>query len=192
VHLVSTNPATGEELAVYPQHTDAQVELLIGCANGAFRGWRRRTHSERAGTIRGLAGNLRTHGAELSRLAALEMGKPVAQGRAEIEKCALCCEHLAAIAPDVLRDEPVEAGARQSFIAHEPIGVVAAVMPWNFPFWQVIRAAIPALLAGNTVILKHASNVTRCALALEEILRNGGLSPRRPRAHLHRQFRRRT
>lgn len=175
MYLASIHPATGEEIEVYPQHSDAEVELGLGSANAAFRRWRRRPVPERAALVRELPRHLRAHAADLAVLAALEMGKPVVQGRVEVEKCASACEILADAAPGALADEPVEAGARASFIAFEPLGVIAAIMPWNFPFWQVIRAAVPALLAGNAVVLKHASNVTRCALALEEIFLAAGL-----------------
>lgn len=177
MHLVSTNPATGEQHSIHPQHTDAQVELLVGRAHHAFRSWRRLPLSERATTIRNLATGLRARAQDLAHIAAVEMGKPVTQGRAEIEKCAVCCEQQADVAPGILADQPIPTEARQSFVAFEPLGVILAVMPWNFPFWQVVRAAIPALLAGNTVVLKHASNVTRCALALEEVFRQASLPP---------------
>lgn len=177
MHLVSINPATGEEIAVHAQHTDSQVELLLGSANAAFRSWRRRTVEDRATLMRSVATRLRARAPDLARLAALEMGKPISQGLAEVAKCAFACEHLAGAAPAALRSEPVDTDARSSLVTYQPLGVIAAVMPWNFPYWQAIRAAIPALLAGNTVALKHASNVTRCALALEEVLRDAGLDP---------------
>ncbi len=165
--LVSVNPATGEAVAHYPEQTGAQLDLAMGRAHQAFLHWRRRPVTERATTLNRLPPLLRAQAETLANLAALEMGKPVRQGLAEVEKCAVACEQQGAAAPAVLRPEPVATGALHSSIAFEPLGVVLAVMPWNFPFWQVIRAAVPALLAGNAVVLKHASNVTGCALALE-------------------------
>jgi succinate-semialdehyde dehydrogenase/glutarate-semialdehyde dehydrogenase len=117
---------------------------------------------------------LRTEISHLAETITLEMGKPIAEARAEIEKCALTCDHYADHAPALLADEAVASGARESFIAFEPLGVLLAVMPWNYPFWQVLRFAVPALATGNGVILKHAPNVSQCALAIEELIRDAG------------------
>lgn len=174
---MSINPATGEQLELHPQHTGAQVELILGRANYAFRSWRRTTLQERVQAVLRLGTVLGTRTRELARIAAEEMGKPISQGRAEVEKCAWCCEQQAAAAPSLLAERPVATDFKVSRVAFEPLGVVVAIMPWNFPFWQVIRAAVPALLAGNTVVLKHASNVTRCALALEEVFLKAGFEP---------------
>ncbi len=175
VHLVSTNPATGQRQSHHPQHTDAEVELILGRAHHSFRAWRKVSLRERANTVRKLATALRARANDLAHVAAVEMGKPITQGKAEVEKCALCCDQQADIAPALLADHPIPTEARRSFVAFEPLGVVLAIMPWNFPFWQVVRAAVPAILAGNTVVLKHASNVTRCALALEDVFLNAEL-----------------
>ncbi len=177
VHLVSINPTTGEQLELHPQHTGAQVELILGRANHTFRSWRRTPLQERAQAVLRLGTLLGARTRELARIAAEEMGKPITQGRAEVEKCAWCCEQQAAAAPSILAERPVTTAFKTSRVAFEPLGVVVAIMPWNYPFWQVIRAAVPALLAGNTVVLKHASNVTRCALALEELFLKAGFDP---------------
>ena len=130
--------------------------------------------NERSALLRTAAGLLRERRDELARLAALEMGKPVTQGRAEVDKCALLCEHYAEQGPDDLADEPVTTDAARSSVVYQPLGTVLGIMPWNFPFWQVFRFAVPSVMAGNTSLLKHASNVSRCALAIEALWRDAG------------------
>lgn len=172
--LISTNPATGEELARYDEMSDADVEAAIAAAATTFATWRRTTFDERGTVVAKAAAELRRRQADLARLMALEMGKPLAQGEAEIEKCAATCEHFAREAAGLLSDLDVSTEARRSFVAFRPLGVVLGVMPWNFPFWQVFRYAAPAIMAGNVTVLKHASNVTGCALAIEDIWRTAG------------------
>jgi len=172
--LVSINPTTGEQLATYPEMSAPELDAALARACAAFDQWRRVSFRDRAAVIRGTAGQLRSRKVEVARLMALEMGKPVAQGEGEIEKCAATCEFFAEQAEHFLADEEVKTDASRSFVAIRPLGVVLGVMPWNFPFWQVIRYAAPAMMAGNTTVLKHASNVTGCALALEEILQASG------------------
>ena len=171
----SVNPATGELVHEYEEATPAEIDAILEGAARAFEPWRRSAFGERAAVLRRAAAALRVRRDELARLMAVEMGKPVAQGRAEAEKCAGACEHYAAHAERYLAPESAPTEAAKSFVAFEPLGPVLAVMPWNFPFWQVFRFAAPALMAGNTGLLKHASSVTGCALAIEEILHEAGV-----------------
>lgn len=173
--IESINPATGETLASYPEASVQEINLCLEQADGAFQSWRRLKFAERARILTNAATVLRDNKGESARLMALEMGKPLKQGAAEIEKCAVGCEYYAGNAARFLEAEQVETDAARSFVTFQPLGVVLAVMPWNFPFWQAFRCAAPALMAGNAVILKHASNVPGCAIAIEEVLRKAGL-----------------
>ncbi len=172
--IQSVNPATEEVLATYEPFTPAQVDKAVGQAQDAFRAWRERSFDERAVPMRRLAAVLRERADRYARLMTLEMGKPLTEAKAEIEKCAWNCEFYAEHAARFLADEPAPSGATRSYVAFEPLGVVLAVMPWNYPFWQVIRFAAPALMAGNAAVLKHASNVPQSALAVEEAIRDAG------------------
>ncbi len=169
--IESINPATGETLKTYAETSRAEVDDIIGKTHEAFLAWRRTSFEERARRMRGAARILRNNAEAYARLMAQEMGKPVRDGIGEAQKCALACEFYADNAEKFLAREPVKTEARESFVTFNPIGVVLAVMPWNFPFWQVFRFAAPALMAGNAAVLKHASNVPGCALAIEEIFR---------------------
>ena len=172
--ITSVNPATEEVLATFDVHTSEQVEQALGQAQDAFLAWRARTIAERAVTMRALARLLRERADRYGRLMTLEMGKPITEATAEIEKCAWACDFYAENAARFLADETVKTNAKRSFVAFEPLGIVLAVMPWNYPFWQVIRFAAPALMAGNAAVLKHASNVPQSALAIEEALHDAG------------------
>ena len=172
--LQSVNPATGKTIRGYDAMDDSDVAKLLDKADAAQRIWMKRSLSERAETLRHAASVLKNRVDPCSRLMAEEMGKPLSQGRAEMEKCAWVCNYYADNAPVFLKDEPVETGARKSYIHYAPLGLVFAVMPWNFPFWQVFRFAAGAVMAGNGVALKHAENVTGCSLAIEEIFRDAG------------------
>src|SRR6266571_2471087 len=172
--LASINPSSGEVLESFEEATPAALERVLAHAWQAFLGWRTRTFAERAERLREAARVLRVKKAESARLMALEMGKPVTQGEAEVEKCAWGCEYYAEHAARFLAPEPRETDAARSYVRFEPLGPVLAVMPWNFPFWQVFRFAAPALMAGNAGILKHASNVPRSALAIQEVFREAG------------------
>ena len=172
--ITSVNPATEEVLATFDPHTPDQVDAALAQAQGAFEAWRVRSIVERAVPMRRLAALLRERAGRYAPLITLEMGKPIAEAKAEIEKCASTCEFYAENAARFLRDEPVETNARRSLVAFEPLGIVLAVMPWNYPFWQVVRFAAPALMAGNGAVLKHASNVPQCALAIEELIHDAG------------------
>jgi succinate-semialdehyde dehydrogenase/glutarate-semialdehyde dehydrogenase len=172
--ITSVNPATDEILASFEPHTSEQVDEALGQAQDAFLAWRGRSFAERAVPMHRLAAILRERADRYAKLMSLEMGKPVTEARAEIEKCAGGCDFYAEHAARYLADQPVTSNARTSYVAFEPLGIVLAVMPWNFPFWQVIRFAAPALMAGNGAVLKHASNVPQCALAIEEAIRDAG------------------
>jgi acyl-CoA reductase-like NAD-dependent aldehyde dehydrogenase len=173
--LQSINPATEEVFGTFEEFTDAQIDDALQQAHDAQRGWRETSFGRRAAALQAVARVLRAQKSRWAELATREMGKPIVEAEAEIEKCAWNCEYYAEHAARFLSDEHVETNAAESFVAFEPLGVVLAIMPWNFPFWQVIRFAAPALMAGNGAVLKHASNVPACALALEEILSTPGL-----------------
>src|SRR5256885_3004925 len=172
--LASINPSSGEVLESFEEATPATLERVLAHAWQAFLGWRECTFAERAERLREAARALRAKKAEYARLMALEMGKPVTQGEAEVEKCAWGCEYYAEHAARFLAPEPRETDAARSYVRFDPLGPVLAVMPWNFPFWQVFRFAAPALMAGNAAVLKHASNVPRTALAIQEVFREAG------------------
>ena len=170
----STNPFDGTILQSYETHTKKEVREIISLSHGAWENWRKISFSERAIFLKNAAGILRERKADLAELMALEMGKPLKGGLAEIEKCADCCEFYADNAAEFLKNEFVITDASKSFVTFQPIGVVLAVMPWNFPFWQVFRFLAPTLMAGNCGILKHASNVFGCALEIENIIKTAG------------------
>jgi succinate-semialdehyde dehydrogenase/glutarate-semialdehyde dehydrogenase len=165
--ITSVNPATEEVLARFDPFTPEQVDRALDEAQDAFMAWRDRSVTKRAVPMRRLAALLRERADRYGRLITMEMGKPIAEAKAELEKCAWGAEHYAENATRYLADEVIETSAKRSIVAFEPLGIVLAVMPWNFPFWQVIRFAAPALMAGNAAVLKHASNVPQCALAIE-------------------------
>lgn len=170
----SINPATGAVVATYQEMDARRVEKIIGLTQAAFLDWRRRDLAEKGELLRAAGRILRTREESLARLMAEEMGKPFADGIAEIRKCATGCDYFAENGARYLAPEPVETDAGRSFVAFQPLGVVLAIMPWNFPFWQVFRFAAPALMAGNAAVLKHASNVSGCALAIESIFVEAG------------------
>jgi succinate-semialdehyde dehydrogenase/glutarate-semialdehyde dehydrogenase len=172
--IASINPATGEILRTFAPLTDRQIEERLERADAAYRSYRRSPFADRARWLAAAAEILDHERDALGRIMTLEMGKPIGAARAEAAKCATACRYYAEHGERLLADETVEAGAGRSFIRYEPIGPVLAVMPWNFPFWQVFRFAAPALMAGNVGLLKHASNVPQCALAIEDVLRRAG------------------
>jgi len=173
--LQSVNPATGKEVARYEEMSTDDVDAIVERSNDAFLAWRLTSFDERARALRSAAGMLRKEAEALARLMAIEMGKPLRDGIAEAQKCASCCDYYAENGERLLAPEPVKTEAHSSFVTFNPLGVVLAVMPWNFPFWQVFRFAAPALMAGNAAVIKHASNVPGCALAVERILRESGM-----------------
>jgi succinate-semialdehyde dehydrogenase/glutarate-semialdehyde dehydrogenase len=174
--VVTVDPATGQVLATYPGSDVDGVLSVLAAVHAAQPAWSARPVGERAELVRAVGAQLRKQSAALAALMTAEMGKPVAEARAEVEKSATACDYYADHGPGFLARRPVDVGgAQRAWVAHEPIGVVLAVMPWNFPFWQVLRFAAPTLLAGNTAILKHSPNVTGCALAIQQVLRDAGL-----------------
>jgi succinate-semialdehyde dehydrogenase/glutarate-semialdehyde dehydrogenase len=175
--MQAVNPATGELIQEYPEMTPQQALETVRQVHHAWLRWRATALPERARLMRQAAAILRQRKIGFAQLMAEEMGKPVLQGEAEADKCAWVCEYYAERAEEFLRDEPIATEASKSFVAYEPLGTVLAVMPWNFPFWQVFRFAAPALMAGNGGVLKHASNVPGCALAIEHVFREAGFPP---------------
>jgi len=171
---MSINPADGNTLAEIDTFTTGQLEAALQETALAAPAWRALPLAERCGLMRRAAQVLEARAAEFARLITLEMGKPVREALAEVQKCAWVCEFYAAEGPGFLADEVIASDAGRSLVAWQPLGTVLAVMPWNFPFWQVFRFAAPALVAGNTGLLKHASNVPRCALAIESVFREAG------------------
>jgi succinate-semialdehyde dehydrogenase / glutarate-semialdehyde dehydrogenase len=172
--IATIDPASGQTLKMFEQLTDAQIEARVQRAADTFREYRKTPFAERARKMVKAAEILESNKDSLGRLMTLEMGKPLRAAVAEAAKCATACRYYAANAERFLADEIVETSAKRSFIRYLPIGPILAVMPWNFPFWQVIRFAVPALMAGNVGLLKHASNVPQCAIKIEEIFRAAG------------------
>jgi succinate-semialdehyde dehydrogenase/glutarate-semialdehyde dehydrogenase len=170
----SINPATEALLGEFPEHGAEQIEAALGAADAAFQKWRRTSFAERAVLLKSAARQILARKAHYASLITDEMGKPIVEAEAEIEKCAWGCDYYAENAEAILASQQRDSSATESYVSFEPIGAVLAVMPWNFPFWQVFRFAAPALMAGNVGILKHAANVPQCALAIEEIFRAAG------------------
>lgn len=173
--LTTISPTTGKKLETYSTMDDQAVEHVLATAHAAAAAWGRRPVGDRIAVLQSVAGELRSNSEELAALIAEEMGKPLAQGRGEVEKSAATAEYYAANAPEFLADVPVEFGEQQAWVARESIGLIFAVMPWNFPVWQVMRFVLPALAAGNGVVLKHASIVTGSSLRMEALLRKAGV-----------------
>ena len=169
--IATQNPATGETLKTYLALDNTQVDTILQQVNTASIGWAATPIAERTACLKHAAQQLRTQRDRYAAIVTLEMGKPIREARAEVEKCAAGCEFYAQNAERFLADEVIATDAGNSYVAYQPLGTLLAIMPWNFPFWQAFRAAAPALAAGNTVLLKHASNVPQCALAIEEIFR---------------------
>jgi succinate-semialdehyde dehydrogenase/glutarate-semialdehyde dehydrogenase len=172
--IQAINPATGEVVSSHDAMSAEIVAAIVNCAHDAFVDWRRASYADRAVPMRKAASILRNDAQDFAKLMAREMGKPVRDGVAEARKCAGACDYFAEHAARLLAREEVATEARKSFVTFNPLGVVLAVMPWNFPFWQVFRFAAPGLMAGNAAVLKHASNVPGCALAIEDVFRRAG------------------
>ena len=171
------NPATEEPIAEYLEHNPAQVKDLLEQSAAAFSQWRTRTMDDRGRLMHRAAAVLRARAAEFALLMTREMGKPIAQSEAEIEKCAVGCDYFADHAAAYLAPETIASDADRSYVRYDPLGPVLAIMPWNFPFWQVFRFAAPALMAGNVGVLKHAPNVPGCALGIERVFLEAGFPP---------------
>jgi succinate-semialdehyde dehydrogenase/glutarate-semialdehyde dehydrogenase len=168
------NPATGEHVKTFDTLSKEELGPAIRASHEAFLSWKNVSFAERAQLMRKAAKILRKDADKYAKLMTIEMGKPIRDGRAEANKCAWVCDYYAENAQVFLKKEKVQTDASRSFVSYQPLGVVLAVMPWNFPFWQVFRFAAPALMAGNAGVLKHASNVPGCALAIEEIFLKAG------------------
>lgn len=178
--LASVNPATSEVVHIWQPDTGEDVRRKIASASHAFEVWRRSDTAQRAGCLSRAAGILESKKHHLAGLMAIEMGKPLVQGVSEVEKCALVCRYYASCGPSFLTPRMMETGASRSYAVPLPLGVVYAVMPWNFPFWQFFRFAAPAVMAGNGIILKHSPGVTGCAMEIGGILQGAGLPPGLP------------
>ncbi len=172
--MKAINPATDELIKEYEEHSPDEANQIIESVQNDFLTWRTTSFSDRARLMHKASRILRQKKEEYARVMTLEMGKIIGESRAEIEKCAWVCEYYTENAEKFLQDEIIETDASRSFVTFEPLGIILAVMPWNFPFWQVFRFAAPALMAGNAAILKHASNVPGSALAIEEVFREAG------------------
>lgn len=173
-HFSTIDPANGSELEHFREMTERELEACLTRSRSAFAQWGATSHAVRGKSLRAVAACLRDRSDRLASAAVAEMGKPVTQARAEIEKCALACEFFAANAARFLNERVTESNAAHSSIAFRPLGSILAIMPWNFPYWQVIRAAAPAMAAGNTILLKHSESTTRCALEIERVFGEAG------------------
>ena len=173
--LVSLNPATGRVLKTYREHSPAQIAATLAAVQRGFLGWRELSLAERAHHLRALASRLRADTEPLAQLITAEMGKTLSMSRLEIEKCAACCDFYATQGARLLKAERPVGAPKTARVEFAPLGVILAVMPWNYPFWQLFRAAAPALMAGNTIVLKHATSVSGCALAIERVFAVAGL-----------------
>jgi succinate-semialdehyde dehydrogenase / glutarate-semialdehyde dehydrogenase len=171
---VSINPATGRVIHRYPEHTAKQASAALAAVHTGHLAWRALPLSKRAAYLSAVARSLRSRQKHLARLIAAEMGKPLADASAEIEKCAVCCDFYAKHSARFLKPIRPVGAPKKAEVVFDPLGVILAIMPWNYPFWQAFRAAVPALMAGNTVLLKHASNVSGCALEIERVFAVAG------------------
>ncbi|HLI95450.1 MAG TPA: NAD-dependent succinate-semialdehyde dehydrogenase [Candidatus Baltobacteraceae bacterium] len=172
--IVTVNPATGQEIERFAFMNAAEIDSHLDAARTAFLSWRREPVERRTALLHALAATLRSNSDSLARTAVREMGKPITQARSEVEKCAWCCEYFAERAPEMLADRAAHVDGAKAYVALRPLGVIFAIMPWNFPYWQVFRAAVPALVAGNAMVLKHADGTTRCGLEIERIFHEAG------------------
>jgi succinate-semialdehyde dehydrogenase / glutarate-semialdehyde dehydrogenase len=172
--MKSINPTTGEAIRTFKEHSDKGATVIINGVDKAWQSWKQTSFGQRAELMANLATLLRSQRDELAKMITLEMGKVLRESKSEVEKCAWVCEYYAQNAESFLMNEPIATEYSESYVSFRPLGVVLAVMPWNFPFWQVFRCAAPTLMAGNTMLLKHASNVSGCSLAIEDLFREAG------------------
>ena len=173
--LISINPANGDIVGVYPQLTEIEINEIIVDVEKEFHLWRKFSKKERCQYFKNLKDAMLIRKDELAHLMALEMGKPLSQGIGEIEKCAWVCDYYAKNGEDFLKNKLIDTEASESYISFQPLGIILGVMPWNFPFWQVFRFAVPTMIAGNVVLLKHSSNVQGCADAIEGLFLEVGI-----------------
>lgn len=172
--MKSINPTNGELLKSYTEHSNEEVATIINAVDQSWQAWKKTSFKTRQGLMQNAAEVLRKHKADFAKTMSLEMGKPLTEALGEVEKSAWVCEYYAENAAAMLADEKITSDASKSFVSFEPLGIVLAVMPWNFPFWQVFRFAAPALMAGNAAVLKHASNVQGCAADIEKVFQLAG------------------
>lgn len=172
--ITTVNPYTGKELKSYHELTESQISDKLQQADTAFELWKKTSYEERASKIRAVAQLLDKNKEQYAHQMTLEMGKPISQSKSELEKCAWLCEHYATHAPEYLATEHIETDFTKSYVTYEPIGVILAVMPWNYPFWQNMRFIVPALMAGNVGVLKHASSVMGCAEMIQDLFTAAG------------------
>lgn len=172
--MKSINPATGETIQTYENYSEKGVEKIINSVDKTWHSWRSSSFFNRSQLMQNLSSLLKTQKTELARLMAMEMGKVLHEGIAEIEKCAWVCDYYATNAENFHENETIASDFSKSFVSYQPLGTILGVMPWNFPFWQVFRFAAPIVMAGNTAVLKHASNVPGCAMAIESLFREAG------------------
>ncbi len=172
--IITSNPYNQKELKTYNYHTDNELKIILDNAQNTFENWKTKEIKERTNLLQNLANTLEDKKEIYAKLMTEEMGKPISQSIAEIEKCIWLCDFYITNAEDFLADSIIETDAKESFISYDPLGVVLAVMPWNYPFWQVMRFAVPSLTAGNVGLLKHASNVTSTALAIQDLFEEAG------------------
>lgn len=172
--LKSVNPFDQSVIGEYPEHDDLTINRKLDIAAKAFESWKRERFDRRGALMKRAAGQLRSRKNEFARIISMEMGKVISEALAEVDKCAGACDYFAANAESFLRDQIIPTDASKSYVCFQPLGAVLAIMPWNFPFWQVFRFAAPSLMAGNVGLLKHASNVSQCSLAIESIFRDAG------------------
>jgi succinate-semialdehyde dehydrogenase/glutarate-semialdehyde dehydrogenase len=172
--MTAVDPATGQPIQTYTGHTLQEARAILARTRTAYEHWRPKSFAERAAPMRKAAEVLRRRAEEFAALMTVEMGKTRTEALAEVEKCAFNCDHYAETTAAYLAPRPIDIGGPKTYVTYNPLGVVLAVMPWNFPFWQVFRFAAPTLMAGNAAVLKHASNVPGCALAIEEVFREAG------------------
>lgn len=172
--IITSNPYNQKELKTYNYHTDNELKIILDNAQNTFENWKTKEIKERTKLLQNLANLLEDKKETYAKLMTEEMGKPISQSIAEIEKCVWLCDFYITNAEDFLADSIIETDAQESFISYDPLGVVLAVMPWNYPFWQVMRFAVPSLTAGNVGLLKHASNVTSTALAIQDLFEEAG------------------
>ena len=172
--IITSNPYNQKELKTYNYHTDNELKIILDNAQNTFENWKTKEIKERTNLLQNLANTLEDKKEIYAKLMTEEMGKPISQSIAEIEKCVWLCDFYITNAEDFLADSIIETDAKESFISYDPLGVVLAIMPWNYPFWQVMRFAVPSLTSGNVGLLKHASNVTSTALAIQDLFEEAG------------------
>lgn len=174
-HYETINPTTEEVIETYAEHTESEIEAALGSSCNALKLWKRTDLDARANVLCNVADLLSRNKNKYAEAMAIEMGKPISQGVAEIEKCSLVCRYYAENAAMMLSAKLIESGRTKSYICYEPLGLIYAIMPWNFPFWQVFRFAAPNLIGGNGILLKHAPNVTHCSLLIESLFKEAGM-----------------